>query len=142
MSKRDLISVVVVLVFVVLALGSVPTDDVVETEVQSSPSTEVIRISASALMDAYDANKVAADAEYEGNILEVTGTIDEIGKDITDSMYVTLETGEMMFFVQCFFADARQDELSGLGKGQNVTVRGKCDGAMGNIFLRGCVLAD
>lgn len=143
MIRRNGMSAVVLLVFVVLAAGSVQTDDAVEQEVESSSSsTEVIRTSATELFAAFDANKVAADAQYEGKILEVSGTVDSIGKDIMDSMYVALESGNPILGVQCFFADSHQDTLSSLSKGQNVTIRGKCDGSMGNVILRGCVLAD
>ncbi|MDX9925554.1 MAG: hypothetical protein RBS48_12395, partial [Ignavibacteriaceae bacterium] len=50
----------------------------------------VIKITASQLVADYKANQVAADSKYKGNIVEVTGTISTIGKDIMDTPYISL----------------------------------------------------
>jgi len=80
--------------------------------------------------------------QYKGKVLQVSGTVGDIGKDITDSMYVTLESGNMIMSVQCFFSDSHSDELASMRKGQHAEIRGKCDGKFGNVILRGCQLAD
>ena len=70
----------------------------------------------------------------------MTGTVETIGKDIVDSMYVTLTgNGEMSFpSIQCMFADEHKSELASLRKGQHVRVVGMCRGKFGNILLREC----
>ena len=49
-----------------------------------------IKVSAEALYNAYNQNQVAADAKYKGNLVEMTGVIGSIGKDILNNPYVTL----------------------------------------------------
>jgi tRNA_anti-like len=102
-----------------------------------------VTVSAAQLSADYQANEVAADAQYKGKIVLITGIVDTIGKDITDRMYVSLKSGGeySIFGVQCFFAKAHESELAQLQKGEFVAMKGKCDGKFGNVLLKGCVLA-
>lgn len=104
----------------------------------SKPTGPPIPVSASHLIAEYKANEVAADERYKGRLLAVSGTVDTIGKDILDSMYVTLSSGEQYSIttVQCFFDDSSKSQLSGLSKGQQVTIVGVCDGKFGNVSLK------
>jgi hypothetical protein len=102
-----------------------------------------IAVHATQLLADYKANEVAADERYKGKVIQVTGYVDSIGKDILDSMYVTLKAGGRYEFasVQCFFPKKDKDQLSQLRKGQAVTITGRCQGKMMNVLLKGCVLA-
>ena len=90
----------------------------------------VIYITAERLCDDYDKNKVAADHEYKGKILEVSGEIDQIERDpITGNLYLTLDCG---FFpwdrVWCYFDEADESLLIPVEIGDIVSVRGECIG--------------
>lgn len=52
------------------------------------------KISAATLIAAYEANEVAADEKFKGKLIEVTGVIDSIAKDIMGDLYVTLGSGK------------------------------------------------
>ncbi|MEK6333668.1 MAG: hypothetical protein AABM67_01890 [Acidobacteriota bacterium] len=97
-----------------------------------------IPVSAADLVAAYKANEVAADENYKDKLLAVSGTVDSIGKDILDSMYVTLSSGEeySITSVQCMFDDASKSQLARLSKGQRVTIVGVCNGKFGNVLLK------
>jgi len=102
---------------------------------------EVIKLSASELYNAYKRNEIDADARYKDKILEISGVIANIGKDITDEPYVTFKTGELFSSdVQCMLADSEVSKASQLQKGQNITLRGKLSGKLMNIFLRNCII--
>ena len=105
-------------------------------------SDSAIAVSASDLLEDYEANEVAADQRYKDRQLIVTGKIDTIGKDILDSMYVTLESGKEFGItsVQCMFDDSNAASLAQLRKGATVTVSGTCNGKLGNVLLRDCSL--
>jgi hypothetical protein len=107
------------------------------------PQSAAIEITAGELYAAYEANQVAADAQYKDKILKVTGVVDSIGKDILDTPYITLTSGGKyeMWGVQCMFDEKYEPELAKLTKGQTVTVQGKCDGYLVNVLLRDCALA-
>ena len=111
-------------------------------DVDKQSNSPSIHVSASVLISEYEANEVAADQTYKGRTLSVTGKVDHIGKDILDTMYVTLESGQEFGIssVQCMFDDQHEGQLARLSKGQTVTVTGRCDGKLGNVLLRGCSL--
>ena len=108
------------------------------------PSTPPpIIVSARDLISAYEENEVAADAQYEDRILMVTGSINNIGKDIVDDPYIVLTTGGEWDLggVQCMFKAKDEATLAQLSTGQTVTIQGKCSGqSILNVLLRNCVL--
>lgn len=100
------------------------------------------KLTASSLLAAYDANEVAADEKFKGKLIEVTGKVDTIAKDIMGDPYVTLGSGKDFEFahVQAVFPADALKQLAGLRKGQEVTVRCTCAGKVINVIGRGCVL--
>ncbi|MBI2623593.1 MAG: hypothetical protein HYW65_03395 [Candidatus Liptonbacteria bacterium] len=138
--------IVVVLLGIIGATMSVDSVDKTEraegtpTQQESQPEVSVIKVSAVTLSEEYDANKVAADQKYKGKILEITGVIDSIGKDILDTPYVTLKGRELSLFgVQCMFSKSQENKLAELVKGRTLTVRGKVSGELiGNVIVRDC----
>lgn len=108
----------------------------------SAPTTrpsapEAIEISATDLYSAYEANQVAADQQYKGQLLEVTGIISSIGRDILGTPYIVLGSGDEweVWGVQVLFSSRYESWLAKLEKGQQVTVTGKCTGYFLNVLL-------
>lgn len=98
-------------------------------------------ISAEKLFSAYDANEVAADNNYKGKQLLITGTVNEISKDFTDAIIVQLDGGGYIQEVWCYFDDAKA--AANLSKGDRISVIGKCDGfVMKNVIVKDCKLAE
>jgi hypothetical protein len=67
-------------------------------------------------------------------MLIVTGYAKNIGKDISDSPYMTFESNELIPAVQCMFDDSHKKELARLEKVQKITVSGRCEGKFGNVI--------
>ena len=89
----------------------------------------------------YKENEVAADAKYKGKLVEISGTVDTIGKDIADTPYIAFATEnqyEIINRIQCMFGRNDTEALSGVSKGQKITLRGEVSGALGNIIVRDC----
>ncbi len=107
-----------------------PVKEVVEIEPETEPETEpeYTKISAMDLYQEYKDNEVKADNKYKKETLEITGTINNIGKDIVNSIYITLNVGEYLSSVQCYFKDSESESVANLTKGQEVTIIGRCDG--------------
>jgi hypothetical protein len=109
-----------------------PTPTTAQTE-------QTIPVTAAKLMADYEANEVAADAQYKGKLVDVTGTIESIGKDILDAPYVALRTNEYSFpVVQCMFERSEQAQLASLSKDTRITLRGRVSSKLGNIIVRDC----
>ncbi|MFA5000753.1 MAG: hypothetical protein WC531_00790 [Candidatus Paceibacterota bacterium] len=101
---------------------------------------EAIKITATALAEAYKSNEVAADAKYKNKLVEVSGFVDSIGKDILDSPYITLSTGQYsVTFIQCFFSKADEPVLAKFSKGQSLRLEGEVSGlTLISVVLKGC----
>lgn len=107
-------------------------------EASAPPPAPPIDVTAKDLQRAYDANEVAADQQYRGRVLRVTGSVRSIDKDFTDQPIVWLRTRDFGG-VMSYFDDASGP--ASLRKGQKVTVR--CVGGGRTIdspVLRRCVL--
>jgi hypothetical protein len=83
---------------------------------------------------------VRADVNYKGRIIQTTGIVRDVKRDIVDSLYVTLGTGQRLEVpvVQCLFDDVHVKKAASLSPGARVTVRGRVSGLMMNVVVREC----
>jgi tRNA_anti-like len=136
MKERDLAkhiaSLVILLIFGVLAAGSINTDS--DTK-QVRSKTPDYGLSANELYNEYKANEVAADAKFKGKVVVVSGTIDSIGKDLMDQAYVVIGGKGFLDGVQCTFTKGEESSVARLSKGQHVTIKGEVAGKMGNVLV-------
>lgn len=117
------------------------SDATIEREIEDvSPSEVVGPVTARQLLDDYRANEIRAKQIYEGKVIRVDGVVDSIGEDLLGDPFVSLTDGSEFSFqsVQCFFADSHRSELARLSKGDRVTLQGRGDGFLLNVFIRGC----
>lgn len=120
--------------------SSSPNSTAGKTTTATPEAPAAIKVTANDLMQAYVDNKVKADDLYKDKTIEVTGTVDNIGKDITDTPYVTLKTKEMLYSIQVYFTAEDTKKLGDLKKGQSIKATGTCTGAMGNVTVKDAVL--
>jgi hypothetical protein len=100
-------------------------------------------LSAFELLAKYEANEVNADDLYKGKSFYVKGTIDHIGKDILDNIYVTLFTGNGIRSIQCYYdIPAQKKIVADFRKGDKITIYGTCDGLMMNVLMKNCKTVD
>lgn len=149
--KHKVLTVIIVLI-VLGTIGSLSKKDntstsnnVVDNNSNTSnneiaPKEEVIKITAKELMSEYKANEIAADNLYKGKLLEVSGNVDNIGKDILDSPYITLKTNEMFDTVQCMIKDSEVDKASILKEDDSIILEGKCSGGGLFLLLKDCII--
>lgn len=78
--------------------------------------------------------------KYKDKVVEISGTVDSIGKDITDTPYVTLQASGDILGVQCMFDNQYKGQLAQLQKGQQIRVQGTCKGKTLNVLLADCTL--
>ncbi len=132
------------LVLLVQASGLVPRYH----SVSGRPSSPRDRVPASApkaprlvaatnLWSEYQANEKAANARYEGEVLDVTGQVGGMDRDLVGSVVVHLESPNPFSPTRAYLAHSSAPP----GKGTEVTLR--CQGAgmiLGSPVLRDCVL--
>lgn len=107
-------------------------------EPAKTPEPSAIKITASQLYSEYEENEIAADAAYKAKLLEVSGDLDNIAKDILDKPYVTLKTRNIIGSVQCMLKGSEQSKAATLKSGTSIVVRGVGGGKMGNVLLKEC----
>lgn len=100
----------------------------------------VASLTAVALFQAYTDNKIAAADKYEGNLVEVSGMIQSIDKDILGNPYVAIGADQLgLNNVQCMLSGSSVQAALSLKKGDRVKVLGTDNGeALGNIVLKDC----
>lgn len=110
-----------------------------QSQAVADQTKPAIKVSAITLATAYKDNEVAADAKYKGQIVEVTGIVDTIGKDILDTPYITLGTTQYSFEnIQCMFSKSDEAQLATVTKGKSITLRGEVSGKLVNVQVNGC----
>lgn len=115
------------------AVGSDSTKTAVQAE-------QAIQVTAPKIIADYKANEVSADAMYKGKLIEVKGIVSNIAKDIVDTPYITLSSGEQYGIesVQCMFTKEQEAELAGITKGKSITLQGRVSGKLMNVIVREC----
>lgn len=141
--------IVLVLMFIGFVSGDKNTQSkntVVQTQTTEVPIViheitlvPIFQVSSETLYAEYDSNIIAAESKYNDQIILVSGIVDNIGKDILGSTYIVLPGGDF-FGVQCMFPKSQNSSIAQLSDGQQVTVKGKVSGKMGNILLKNCEL--
>ena len=137
---KNTLSAGVLAIFIILGGGSLDTDGDAE---KISVATPDYVLSANKLFKEYDKNSVAADAKYEDKIVVVSGTIQSIGKDITDTAYLVIGGSGFLDGVQCTLPKGQEGLVARVSKGQYITLKGKVSGQiMGNVLVNNCTFSD
>ncbi len=97
-------------------------------------------VSADDLFMEYEGNEIAADRKYKGEIVLVHGTIENIGKDVMNDMFIVVGGSGLLDGVHCVFADDQESLVADLSKGQRVSVKGKVSGKLVYVLVRNCEL--
>lgn len=89
-------------------------------------------VTAETIYSEYEQNSVKADAAYKDKLVIVEGTINNIGTDILDDVYVTLDHGDKYAIDNSKFIFNNEDEVAKVAevnKGDTIKILGKCNGA-------------
>ena len=108
---------------------AVSQEEAEQAELDIADAQIDVRVTALRLAEDYEANEVSANQKYDGKVLAVSGTVDEVsGGTDGDAYYVDLTTGDLSLIdVRCHFGASRLDEITAIRKGDRVTLRGKGD---------------
>ncbi|WP_319783691.1 OB-fold protein [Oceanisphaera sp. IT1-181] len=103
---------------------------------------EIMHVRIGDILSAYENNEIGADNRYKGEVIQLTGIISSIKKDIMNNLYVTLGTGQQFQIpeIQAFFDDSMSYQLGRLDTGNRLTVVCRIDGLMMNIIAKNCII--
>ncbi len=147
--KRHPILTTIGVLFVIGLIGSsldkspdtkTAPDSTSSVQTETKKELESIKITSSAMVKEYIANEVSADTKYKGKLVEISGTIKDIGKDIVDTPYIIIESNPSDYFtqIQCMFSKSDIETVGSLQKNTAVVAQGEVSGKLGNILIREC----
>ncbi len=95
-------------------------------------------VEATVLFNEYNNDENAANANYLGKTIAVTGKVKDVSKTEGGPAKITLETGDE-FAVICELDALSQHARTDFVAGETVTFKGKCDGLNLDVQLSRCV---
>jgi PKD repeat protein len=118
-------------------------DPVTHSITVTAAPTIQYRVTAGQLLDDYDANEVAADMKYKGQLIAVTGYVQNITNSSTGEPGVWLAPSQVWVFftVDCYFRIIHQPQVAQLREGQLITIVGVCHGeGFFSVKLKECYI--
>ncbi len=98
------------------------------------------RLTAQELFDAFESDENAANATYNGQVVEVQGPVQEVLVEEGAPVKIRLEGGGLLFGVACEMDPKHPADYAALQPGTRVTLRGECAGMLMDVVLTRCVL--
>ena|ERR1044071_44890 len=99
-----------------------------------------IEITADALHAAYVENSVAGDRKFRGQVVAVNGRVGDI-QIYGDRPVINLLANKGKGVVQCYFEPEQADAVAKIVTGQQVKIKGRCDGfTEGAVLIRECIM--
>ena len=101
---------------------------------------DVIHITAIDLHNEAETNAIAAERKYEGKIIEVIGELDEVVRESSGNVLVSLMAEAFGGRIRCYSSGEEwEDQVVTLVKGQTITIRGEWDSwYLGWLRLKNC----
>ena len=107
----------------------------------SSQSAD-IKITAAALLSAFNANEMQADSLYTSKVILVSGKILKVNKTMDNTLNILLDTGDPMSTILCQMDKSVMPDTNKLVPGANVSIKGVCSGFLGDVVLDRAVVIE
>ena len=121
------------------AVGSKSSSTPVDSGSQTAQARVAPEITAIKIHQAYKQNEIAADEQYKGKVFNISGIVEGIQKDLTDSIFVTIKTGDEFGSLHANFDDAHKATIAKLKPGQPLKIQGSVDGfLMQSVMVKDC----
>jgi hypothetical protein len=138
MSKR---SAVLISILIILVVGGIIVYKIWNKPFKDPLEGDAIKVTAIQLFNDFSTNETVAQKKYVPEKLgekkvEITGEIKEIGKNDDGETFYTLKTSDEMFGVKCIMD--KGEEIKNAKVGDNITVRGFCDGYNMDVIVNRC----
>ena len=110
----------------------------------TKPAAEAKQVEIRTLLKEYGDNEVRADEAFKGRVIQTSGVVGEVKKDIVGDTYVLVGTGRQFELpvLQCSLDSNQVKKAAALTKGARVTVRGRVTGLMMNVQAGDCEVVE
>jgi hypothetical protein len=130
------------LAIILAAIVCASCDSLSSEEHRSSTDSQVsgIDITADALHSAYVENVVAANGRFKGQVVTVNGRVDNI-QMFGERPVVNLIANKGKGVIQCYFEPDQAKAVAKIAPGQQVKIKGRCDGFVeGAVLVKECIM--
>ncbi|MEN4818042.1 OB-fold protein [Pantoea agglomerans] len=93
-----------------------------ENAEESPPQKPIYQTTARKLFNDYEENEVAVDEQLKGKVVAVTGIVQSIDKDFTDSIIISLKTDNEFMPARLKMKDSQKAAAIALKKGKQVVI--------------------
>lgn len=107
-----------------------------EARAEVVAAVDVSKVTDAQILGDYRSNSVTADRKYENKIVEITGVVSAIDTEFGNSVAYMYAGGNETSINLKFYFVAKED-AEGLSVGEEATIRGKCDGSLGDVRILG-----
>lgn len=108
----------------------------------TQPAEEVVTATSKEIAAAYDGNEARGDALYKGKLIQLTGKVNSVNKDVANNTVLILAGNKMFQSVHATLDDTEEQTAINVQKGQSVTLRCRGSGeVIGSPMLKDCVFA-
>lgn len=112
-------------------------------QVENKTEIHYIEVTADDIFSAFEDNEVAAEERFKGQLVKITGIVDDINsQSVLTSANILLKSDGMGFScVQCNFNSENSKALAAVKKGESITIIGTCEGkSFLNVIINACEL--
>lgn len=96
-------------------------------------------LNAADLFTEYESNEETANTKYLDKVVEVEGKIQSIKTEDNGQTSVVLDSGSMMFGVNCQIDTTKLEVVNRYKEGDNIKLKGVCTGMLMDVVLVRCV---
>lgn len=97
-----------------------------------------VTLTAAQLLSEYTADETMANSKYLGQTIAVSGQVKESTNE-NGQVKIMLDAGDENFGVYCALDSAFQHPRKDFSVGENITLKGKCDGINLDVQMSRCV---
>ncbi len=93
-------------------------------------------VNANELFDAFDSNEQEAQSTYGSKVVEVTGEVLEVKQSDTQTTIILKAENALIGGINCSFSKI----IEAPGVGEEITIRGLCQGFLMDVILNNCTI--
>lgn len=132
--KKKILILLTALLLIGIGYGLYQWNKPKRTAEAEKPAAE---LAAADLFQKFSENETEANAAFLNKVIEVSGKISSIDTDAAGLEVVYLETTDIMGTVSCTFSKGKNSNAT---PGQDVKIKGICDGFLTDVVLKECAL--
>lgn len=101
-----------------------------------------VSVEATEIMRSFSDDEEAANDDYLGKVVEVTGVVEKVGSNDDGTAVIHLVSGDLMGAVVCNMSKPLDELGSTINEGDRVIIKGVCSGYLMDVILERAVIVN